>query len=45
MDKGEPNNANTKLRAVSKCNFLQVTTGAEAMSLLLTSGKSICGST
>ncbi|KAL0476368.1 gamma-glutamylcyclotransferase [Acrasis kona] len=34
---GAPRNANTKLRAIAKSTYLRVTTGAEAMSLLLTS--------
>ncbi len=35
--RGEPLNANTKLRAIAKVNYLGVRNGKEAMSLLLTS--------
>ena len=37
LDAGETMCANTKLRAIARTSWLQVNTGADAMSLLLTS--------
>ena len=37
LDNGEPDNTHTKMRAVAKTSYLRVRSGAEAMSLLLTS--------